>query len=488
MSLKSANKTEENKYEVLVSIDAEGFEDGLQKAYLKSRNKISIQGFRKGKAPRKMIEKIYGEEVFFEDAVNLLYQDSLSNAIEEAKLELVTAPEVEIVSISKENGVEFKAICTVKPEIELDNYKGIKATKNVKNVTDEDVEAELSALREKSGRLVSIDDRALENGDIAVFDFEGFVDDKAFEGGKAEKYQLEIGSGQFIPGFEEQMVGHKIDEDFDVNVTFPEEYQAKDLAGKLAVFKIKIHEIKHKELPELDDEFAKDASEFDTLAELKADITKKKEEEYQKAADAETEEKIIDELVKLVKGEIPEVMYENAVNDIVSDFEQRLAYQGMKLEDYLGYMGMDLEKFREMNKERAEKQVKLRLALEKIAVLENLEAKEEELEEEYKKLSEAYHVELEKVKSLIAKENIAKDLKVEKAMDFVKSEAKITKSAAKKAAAKKDEAAGEEKAEKKTTAKKPAAKKTTPAAEKKTTTAKKTAAKKPAEKEETKAE
>lgn len=438
MSLKSSNKIETNKYELIVTASAELFEEGLNYAYKKNKNKINVQGFRKGKAPRKMIEKLYGEEVFFDDAVNYVYPIVLEEAITEAGLEIVTAPETEVTSISKADGVEFKAVCTVKPDIELGEYKGIKITKKVNTVTDEIIDEELNKMRDQSARLLTIEDGAIENGDIAVFDFDGYKDGVPFEGGKAEKFELEIGSGQFIPGFEDQMVGHKAGEEFDVNVKFPEEYHAAELAGADAVFKIKLHEIKRKELPEADDEFAKDKG-FDTLDELKADITKKKEEEFQRETEQDIENKLIDAIVGIVGGEIPEVMYENELNEIVHDFAHRLSHQGIGLEQYLGYMGMDIEKFKEINKERAEKQVKLRLALEKISALENFEVTDEDVEEEYKKLATAYSVTVEEAKEHIPVDGIKKDICSGRAFELVKSEAKIRKAPTKKSTATKEE-------------------------------------------------
>lgn len=434
MGLVSSNKVETNKYELIVTIDADAFEAAVEKAYRKSVKKISVPGFRPGKAPRKMIEKLYGEGVFFEDAVNDLYPSALASAVEEAKLELVDRPEVEITKIEKADGVEFKATCIVKPEVEVSDYKGIKAEKTVKTVTDEDLNGELNKMADRNARVVSVEDRAAENGDITVIDFEGFVDGKAFDGGKAEGFSLTLGSGQFIPGFEDQIVGHNVDDEFDVNVEFPAEYQAEELAGKPAVFKVKLHEIKTRQLPAIDDEFVKDVSEFDTLDQLKEDITKKLQEQYDKSADTEVENQLIDTVIANMKAEIPEVMFENRVDESVREFEYRLQSQGMSLELYLQYTGMEMDSFRKTFREQAEKQVKIRLALEKIVELENIVPSAEEIAAEYDKMAENYKMEVEKIKGYIPEKDLVKDLAVNKAIDLIKDSAEISE---KKPAAKK---------------------------------------------------
>ena len=435
MGLVSSNKVETNKYELIVTIDADAFEAAVEKAYRKSVKKISVPGFRPGKAPRKMIEKLYGEGVFFEDAVNDLYPSALASAVEEAKLELVDRPEVEITKIEKADGVEFKATCIVKPEVEVSDYKGIKAEKTVKTVTDEDLNGELNKMADRNARVVSVEDRAAENGDITVIDFEGFVDGKAFDGGKAEGFSLTLGSGQFIPGFEDQVVGHNVEDEFDVNVEFPAEYQAEELAGKPAVFKVKLHEIKTRQLPAIDDEFVKDVSEFDTLDQLKEDITKKLQEQYDKSADTEVENQLIDAVIANMKAEIPEVMFENRVDESVREFEYRLQSQGMNLELYLQYTGMEMDAFRKTFREQAEKQVKIRLALEKIVELENIQPSAEEIAAEYDKMAENYKMEVEKIKGYIPEKDLVKDLAVNKAIDLIKDSAEIVekKPAAKKA-------------------------------------------------------
>ena len=426
MSLAETKNVATNRYELVVKVDAEKFEAAIEKAYRKNVKKIDIQGFRKGHAPRKIVEKMYGEAVFFEDAINDLYPAALQEAMTESGLEIVARPEVEVTEVSKEEGFTFVAKCVTKPEVEVKDYKGIEVEKEVKEVTDEEIDRKLQNLQEKHARMVDIDDRAAQNGDTVVFDFEGFVDDVAFEGGKAEKFSLELGSGQFIPGFEDQIVGKSIGEEFDVNVSFPEDYHVDDLKGKPAVFKCKLHEIIFKELPILDDEFAKDASEFDTLDELKADLRTKAVEANEKAAETEVENKLIDTVIENMTGEIPEEMYEVRIDDMVRDFEYRLQMQGMNLETYLKYTGMELDSFRKTFAAQAEKQVKIRLALEKIVDLENITVDDEAVEAEYAKLAENYKMEVEKVKGFIPDEEFRKDMAVNKAVDLIKDSAKVT--------------------------------------------------------------
>ena len=425
MNLKSQNTVETNKVELEVEITAVEFEAAVEKAYQKAKKKISIPGFRPGKATRKMIEKTYGEGVFYEDAINAIYPQTVAEAVEAAKLEIVDRPEVDIVSVSKEDGVVIKVVCITKPEVEIDGYKGIEVEKSVKAISDEDVNAEIDKLREKGMRIITVDDRAAQLGDDVVIDFEGFLDNVAFDGGKAENFTLSLGSGQFIPGFEEKVVGHNIGEEFDVDVTFPEEYQAPDLAGKPVVFKIKLHEIKAKELPEFDDEFVKDTTDFETVDELKADLRAKLEDAATKAADAEVESKLMDTVVENLKGEIPEVMFKNRVDEMVHDFEHRLSSQGMNLEIYFQYTGMDMDAFRKTFEEQAEKQVRLRLALEKISVMEAIEVSDEDVNTEFEKLAEAYKMEVEQIKAYIAVEDLKKDLAVGKTVDFIKAQAVI---------------------------------------------------------------
>lgn len=425
MSLKATNNVETNKYELEIEISAEDFEAAIEKAYLKARKNIAMPGFRKGKAPRKLIEKEYGEQVFFEDAVNLLYAPVVNGAVEESGLELVTRPEVEVTEISKENGVKLKATCITKPEVEVKDYKGIEVEKVVNPVTDEDINKQLDALREKNGTVETVDDRAAENGDDVVIDFEGFKDDVAFEGGKAEDFTLSLGSGQFIPGFEDQIVGHNAGEDFDINVTFPDEYQVKELAGAPAVFKIKLKSISKKVMPELDDDMVKDSTEFDTVDEYKADVKKKLEEANEKHADSEVEAKIFDKVIENMTAEIPQVMFDNRVNEMISELEQRLAPQGISLDLYMQYTGQTIDTVKKAYAEQAEKQVKLRLALEKIAKLENIEVTEDELKAEFDKLAEAYKLDVDQIKQFIHDDDLKKDIAVGKAVDLIKDAAVI---------------------------------------------------------------
>lgn len=425
MSLKATNNVETNKYELEIEISAEDFEAAIEKAYLKARKNIAMPGFRKGKAPRKLIEKEYGEQVFFEDAVNLLYAPVVNGAVEESGLELVTRPEVEVTEISKENGVKLKATCITKPEVEVKDYKGIEVEKVVNPVTDEDINKQLDALREKNVTVETVDDRAAENGDDVVIDFEGFKDDVAFEGGKAEDFTLSLGSGQFIPGFEDQIVGHNAGEDFDINVTFPDEYQVKELAGAPAVFNIKLKSISKKVMPELDDDMVKDSTEFDTVDEYKADVKKKLEEANEKHADSEVEAKIFDKVIENMTAEIPQVMFDNRVNEMISELEQRLAPQGISLDLYMQYTGQTIDTVKKAYAEQAEKQVKLRLALEKIAKLENIEVTEDELKAEFDKLAEAYKLDVDQIKQFIHDDDLKKDIAVGKAVDLIKDAAVI---------------------------------------------------------------
>ncbi|MGN0657643.1 MAG: trigger factor [Ruminiclostridium sp.] len=431
MEIISNNKTAANTVEAEIRVNAADFEAAVQATYLKQRKNITIHGFRKGKATRKMIEAQYGEQVFYEDAVNSIYQKTVAEAIDELKLDVVDIPKTEVASVTKEEGVLFKVTFTVKPEVNISGYKGLKVEKTVKTITDEDVDKEVDRVRNSNARIIDVTDRPAEKGDTVVFDFEGFCDGEAFDGGKAEKFSLELGSGRFIPGFEDQIVGKSIDEDFDVNVTFPEDYNAENLAGKPAVFKCKIHEIKGKELAELDDEFAKDVSEFDTLDEYKADVKAKLEESAKKRAENELSDTLAEKVAEILEGEIPEAMYENRISDMLREWEYRNRYAGVTLNDYLKYTGMTLDQFKEGFRKPAEIQVKLRLALEKIAELENIEVDDAALEAEYAKLAEEHKMDVEKVKSVISTESLSKDIKAEKAFDLVKETAEVTETEAK---------------------------------------------------------
>jgi trigger factor len=410
---------------------------------------MSVPGFRKGHAPRSVIEKMYGENVFFEAAVDKLYRPAMQDAIEASGLEVIAVSNADVTSVSRENGIELKLTVVVKPVITIEGYKGIEATKKNVEVTDEDVSAELVKVQDRNSRMVDVDNRGALTGDTAVIDFEGFCDGKAFEGGKAEGFELSLGSGQFIPGFEDQVVGHEVGDEFEISVKFPEDYQAEELKGKDATFKIKLHQIKRKELPTLDDEFAKDVSEFDTLDEYKNSLREKLQSDREKQEETNVENQIFDALIEKVQGEIPEEMYEQEVEESINNFAYRLQSQGLNLETYLKYTGMDVNAIKEQFRPQSEKQLKLRLALEKIAELENLEVSDEAVEEEYEKLAKQYNMEVAQIKNLVAETQIRADLKNQKAIDFVKENAsvKAEKPAKKTTRRKSTKKAAEEKTE-----------------------------------------
>jgi len=465
MKLVESNKLENSRYELIVSVGADEFKPAVDKAFKQNIKKISIPGFRKGKAPRSVVEKMFGEGVFYEDAVNALYPAAYEKALDEAGLEPVDRADIEITDVNAE-GFTFKATFTVKPEVTVKDYKGIKAEKVTAVVSDDEMEAELTRLREQAGRMIDVDDRAAQDGDTANINFEGFADGVAFEGGKGEDYPLILGAGQFIPGFEEQIVGKAIGEEFDVNVTFPEEYHAPELAGKPATFKCKLNSLKMRELPELDDEFAKDISEFDTLEELKKDISAKILERKEDRAKADLENDLVSAIIEKMEGEIPQVMIDNRCEDMVQDFGYRLQSQGLNLETYFQYTNSNVDMMKASFAEQATRQVKVRLALEKIAELEALTVADEEVEEYIANMAKDYGMDVAKLKELLPAnetKNIVEELKVQKAIDLVRESAKVTEVAAKS-----------EKEEK--PAKKPAAKKTS--------TAKKTTTKKTTKKEE----
>ncbi|MDE5974791.1 MAG: trigger factor, partial [Eubacterium sp.] len=408
-----------NTYEIEVTVAPEVFADACKSAYMKQRKSIQLPGFRKGKATQGMIEKVYGEGAFYEEALEIVYPKAVSEAIEEAGLRTVDQPfDLDVPVMSKAEGVEMKMKVTVYPEVKLGDYKGLKAAMLPTEATDEDVDAELENMRDRNSRLVSVDDREAQMGDTAEIDFEGFVDGVAFDGGKGENYPLELGSGSFIPGFEEQVAGHKIDEEFDVNVTFPEEYAA-ELAGKDAVFKCKIHEIKTKEMPELDDEFVKDVSEFDTLDELKADIKKGLSEKKEADAKADFENQLIEQVVENMECEIPECMFESRTNEMVQDYSYRLQMQGIDLNTYLSYMGQDMDTFKKTFREGAENQVKASIALEAIVDAEKIEVTDEEIDAEVAKLAEQYKMEADQIKAAVPADQLASDIKTRKALDLV---------------------------------------------------------------------
>ncbi len=423
--LKSANKTETNTYTLEVSISGEDFKAAILKVYNKQKGKISIPGFRKGKVPMHMVERFYGKGVFYEDALDLVYPDVVSDAIKESGIDAVSSPyDVDIKEIG-DDGVEMTMKVTVKPEIEVGEYKGLKAEKAEAAATAAEVKKELEALQERNARIITVEDRAVESGDITVIDFEGFVDGVAFEGGKAEKFSLSLGSGNFIPGFEEQVVGHSTGEEFTITVTFPEDYQAEELKGKEAEFKIVLHEIKAKELPEVDDEFVKDVSEKETVAEYRDELKETIAARLKDEAEKDVDNQISEKLIELAQGDIPEQMYDNQANDMVRDFEMRLRSQGMDPKMYMQYMGMDMAALKNMYMDEAEKRVKLRLVLEAIAKQENLEVTEADLEDEYSKMAETYKVEVEQAKASVPADSLSEDIKVQKALDLVKNSAVI---------------------------------------------------------------
>ena len=419
MALKSSNKVDTNVYEIEVTVTPEVFTDACKSAFMKQRKSIQLPGFRKGKATQGMVEKMYGEGAFYEEALEIVYPQAVTDAINEAGLRTVDSPyDLEVPVMSKAEGVEMKMKVTVYPEVKLGDYKGLKATMLPTEATDEDVDSELTNMLDRNSRLVSVEDRPAEMGDTAEIDFEGFVDGVAFEGGKGENYPLELGSNSFIPGFEDQIVGHKPDEEFDVNVTFPDDY-AGDLGGKDAVFKCKIHEIKTKEMPELDDEFAKDVSEFDTLDELKEDLKKQISERKEEKAKSDFENQLIEQVVENMECEIPECMFDKRTDEMIQDYAYRLQMQGIDLNTYLSYMGQDMDSFKATFREGAENQVKASIALEAIVDAEKLEATEEEIEAEVNKLAEQYQMEAEQVKKAVTPDQLAADIKTRKAVDII---------------------------------------------------------------------
>lgn len=425
MSLVSSNKVDTNRHEFEVSVDGESFKKAINTVYKKQVKNINIPGFRKGKAPKSVIEKMYGKEVFYEDAMQDLYPKALQDAIDEAGVRIVNDKiDLDVTEVS-EDGFTFKAVVTTYPEIAIDGYKGIEIEAVSAEVTEEKINEEIDKARQRASSIAEVEDRPAQDGDITVIDFEGFMNGEAFEGGKGENYNLTIGSGSFIPGFEEQIIGHTKDEEFTINVTFPEDYQVDELAGQPAEFKIKLHEIKTRILPDLDDDFVQDVSEASTVEEYKAEIAKNLEEDLKKERDADIENKLVDVLVEKVEGEIPQAMYENKIDDMIREFDMRVRAQGLDLETYMQYAGLSQDDLRAQYEDEAEKRVKIRLALEKIAEIENIEADDEALEEEYNKIAEQYKMELDQVKSLIPASELKKDVAVSKAMDLVKENANI---------------------------------------------------------------
>lgn len=429
MSLKSSTKTDVNTTELVISIDAETFEAAVEKEYQRQKKNIQIKGFRKGKVSRKLAEREFGEGAFYEGAINSLIGPEVDAAVQETGLVLVDRPNLELLSVDKNEGVEVKAICITKPEIEIADFKGLKAAKKAVDITEEDIDKQIQIIRKKNARIVSVEDRAAQMDDEVIIDFEGFFGDEAFEGGKGEDHPLRLGSGQFIPGFEDQIVGHNIGDEFDVNVTFPEDYQMNDYAGKAAVFKTKIKAISYEELPEINDDLIKDATEFETVEEYRNDIRTKLEEAAGNQAEAAFENAIMNQIIEKVDAPIPNCMFEHRIDDLMNGFEQQLRQQGMDLNLYFQYTGMDMDSFRETYRDRAVSEVKLRLALEKIAELENVEITEDELNASLEEIAAANKVDVETVKRFIPVEDYKNDLKVQKAVEIIKESAVVDNSA-----------------------------------------------------------
>ena len=429
MSLQ-VEKLEKNMAKLTIEASAEDLEKAIEKAYQKQKSQISIPGFRKGKVPRQMVEKMYGKEVFYEDAANELIPDAYDKALEECEEDIVSSPKIEVTQIESGKPFVFTATVALKPEVKLGKYKGVKIDKIDTEVTDEEVEAEINRERENNARNITVEDRPVKDGDITTLDFEGFVDGVAFDGGKGENYPLTIGSGAFIPGFEEQLVGAEIGKEVEVKVTFPEDYQAADLKGKDAVFKCTIKEIKEKELPELDDEFASEVSEFDTLAEYREDVKKNLAEKKEKDAKNAREEAAVKAAVEDSEMEIPEAMLETQQRQMVDEFAQRITMQGLSMEQYFQFTGTNYQQMVEQLKPQAEERIKSRLVLEAVAKAENLEASEEDYEKELENMAEVYQMDIAKVKELMGereKKNIMQDLAVKKAAEFVAENAKESK-------------------------------------------------------------
>lgn len=426
MSLQ-VEKLEKNMAKLTIEVPAEELEKAMQNAYLRAKNRITIPGFRKGKAPRKMIEQMYGKGIFLEDAANALIPEQYSKALEECDLEIVSQPEIDVTQIEPGKAFIFTAEVAVKPEVTLGEYKGLEVPKSETEVTDEEIEAELKKEQEKNSRTITVEDRGAENGDIATIDFEGFVDGTAFEGGKGTDYPLTLGSGSFIPGFEDQLVGAKTGDHVEVNVTFPEEYQSKDLAGKAAVFQCDVKKVETKELPELDDDFAQDVSEFDTLVEYKEDIKKNLTERKEREARTAKENAAVDKAIENAQMEIPDAMIETQISQMLDDFSRRMQSQGLTMEQYMQFTGMTADKMREEMKPQALKRIQTRLVLEKIAETENIQPSEEEVNEEIGKMAEMYKMEADKLKELLGGrelEQMKKDMAVQKAVTLVADEAR----------------------------------------------------------------
>lgn len=428
MNLIKSEKTDKGVWTLQFSVDKDTFAKAVSDSFRKNSGKITVPGFRKGKAPRAVVEKMYGKGYFYEDAFNAVLPDAFEAALKDSKLDMVGQPDFDVVSVSDEDGVVFSAKVSVKPEVKIEGYLGIEAEKKVVPVTDEEVDQEIKTLQERNSRETDLDEGGkAEMGDICTIDFDGSVDGVPFDGGKGSDYPLKLGSGNFIPGYEEQVAGHTLNETFDVKVSFPEDYHVKELAGKPAVFKTTIHKIQHIELPALDDDFAKDFTEFDTFDEYRKDVRAKIEKRHGEEADSEFESAVLDQLIEKTDAEIPETMFVAETENFVRDYDNRLRMQGLDLKTYFQYTGMDLDKLRAQLRPQAEKQVRLRLALEKIAELEKLESTQEDIDGEIQRIADAYQMKVEDVRKAVPVDSVAEDMKVKKAMDLVKEKAVIKK-------------------------------------------------------------
>ena len=421
-------EVEKNLQKLTFEVSAEEFEKAIDRAYIKNKSKFNIPGFRKGKAPKSIVIKNYTKAVFYDDALNDVLPEAYEAALKESGLDVVARPEFDVEEIKDGEPVVFTALVTTRPEVKLGEYKGIEVEKVDYTVSDEDVDKEINSVRERNARMISVDDRAVESGDIAVIDFEGFVDDVAFEGGKGENYELEIGSNTFIPGFEDQIIGAKIDDLIDVNVTFPEEYHSEELKGKPAVFKVKVNEIKVRELPELDDDFASEVSEFDTLAEYKADVRAKLEEKAKEKAESEIKNKVIEKVIENAEFDLPDKMVDGQIDNMINDMAQRLSYQGMSLDMYMQYTGQTVDQMREVYRDQAKKDVSASLVIDAIRKTEGIEVSPEEIEMNLVDMAKKYNMELDKLKELISEpemENMEKDMALNKTVEMLANNATV---------------------------------------------------------------
>jgi trigger factor len=426
MSLTATNNVDTNKYEFLIDITPERLEKAVQDAYLKAKNQISVKGFRKGKVPRHMVEKFYGEGCFYEDAVQILVREEVAPEMEKSEIELVSTPDIQVETINKKIGVKFKLTGFTKPDVEVADYKGIEVERELEKVDDKVIDNYIEDVRSKNARIISVTDRAAQMGDTVIIDFEGFIDGKPFDGGAEDEYSLKLGSGAFIPGFEEQIAGKNVDEEFTISVTFPEKYQMEEIAGKPAEFNILIHKINMEELPVFDDEFVKDISEFDTVADYRSDLAKQLAEYAEKQADARADDALYTKLAEKVTADIPEVMIHDKIHDLVNEIKYRIQMQGFDFDTYCQLTGTTEQSLHDAQRDKATEQVKLRLALEKIADLEGIEVTEEQVEEEIRKMAEEYNKTVLEIKNIVNTKEVKSDLAVREAAKIVKDSAVIT--------------------------------------------------------------